>query len=58
MKRLLYGLVVLSLPWGSLSEARSDFNYWTDCDGGQVRRADLDGSGPTTLAKELTTAEK
>jgi hypothetical protein len=58
MKRLLYGLVVLSLPWDSLSEARSDFNYWTNCDGGEVRRANLDGSGPTTLAKGLTSAEK
>jgi hypothetical protein len=45
MKRFLCGLAVLCLFLGAMAQARSDFIYWTDLGGGDIRRANLDGSG-------------
>lgn len=54
MKRLFCGLAVLGLVLGALGQARSDFIYWTDYTGGDIRRANLDGSGQTTLVRGLS----
>jgi hypothetical protein len=59
MKRLLCGLVVLGLFFGVVGQTRSDFMYWTDSDfsnsnQGAIRRANLDGSGQTTLVSGLS----
>ena len=47
--QILCGLVVLGLFLGAASQARSDFMYWTDAKG--IERANLDGTGQTTLVK-------
>ncbi len=51
MKRVICGLVVLGLFLGAVGQARSDFIYWSDYFGGDVRRANLDGSGQITLVR-------
>src|SRR5262245_47866390 len=62
-KRFLYGLVFLGLFFGAVDQARSDVMYWTEYDGGNIRRANLDGTdqrillsgqtGPTGIALDL-----
>jgi hypothetical protein len=54
MKRFLCGLAVLGVFIGIMGQARSDFIYWADASGGEIRRANLDGSGQTILVKGLT----
>src|SRR5262245_50546560 len=54
-KRFLCGWVVLALFLGALGSARCDFVYWTDFDGGDIRRANLDGTGEQTLLMGLDT---
>src|SRR5687768_7639715 len=49
LKRVLCRLVVLSLYLGAVGQARSDSIYWSDFFGGNIRRANLDGTGQTTL---------
>jgi prepilin-type processing-associated H-X9-DG protein len=45
VKRFLCGLMVLGLFLAALGQARTDFIYWSDADGGDIRRANLDGTG-------------
>lgn len=49
MKRLFGGLVALGLFLGAAGQARSDWMYWTDFGSGDIRRANLDGTGQETL---------
>jgi DNA-binding beta-propeller fold protein YncE len=49
MKRLFYGLLSSALLFGAIGQARSDSMYWTDLFGGDIRRANLDGTGQQTL---------
>jgi sugar lactone lactonase YvrE len=51
MKRLFCGLLGSALCFGEMGQARSDSIYWTDLGGGDIRRANLDGSGKQTLVK-------
>jgi sugar lactone lactonase YvrE len=53
-KQLLCGLAVLGLWLGMIGPVRSDFIYWVDYNLGDIRRANLDGSGPETLVKGLS----
>jgi Domain of unknown function (DUF5050)/Low-density lipoprotein receptor repeat class B len=53
MKQVLCGLVVLGLVLGGASQARSQFMYWSDAGGGDIQRANLDGSGQVTLVSGL-----
>jgi sugar lactone lactonase YvrE len=53
MQRFLCGLVVLGLVFGGASQARSQFMYFSDGAGGDIRRANLDGSGQVTLISGL-----
>jgi DNA-binding beta-propeller fold protein YncE len=52
-KPLLCGWAILGLLLGAMGEARSDYIYWSDFGGGDIRRANLDGSGMTTLVSGL-----
>jgi hypothetical protein len=52
-KRVLCGLVVLGLVFGGASQARSQFVYWSDDIGGDIWRANLDGSGQVTVLSGL-----
>jgi hypothetical protein len=54
VKRLFCGLAVLALLLEAAGQIRSDFIYWTDLDGGKIRRANLDGSGQQVLLSGLT----
>jgi hypothetical protein len=54
MKRFLCGLVVLGLFFAVAGQARTDFIYWTDFNGGDIQRANLDGSGQTTILRGLS----
>jgi Domain of unknown function (DUF5050) len=45
----IYGWAVLGLFLGAMSQARSDYIYWSSLNGGDIRRANLDGTGQTTL---------
>jgi hypothetical protein len=49
MMRFLGSSTVLVLFLGSIGQARSDFIYWADYFGGDIRRANTDGSGQLTL---------
>ena len=51
--RFLCGLVVLGLFLGALGSARCDFIYWADFPGGDIRRANPDGTGQQTLITGL-----
>jgi sugar lactone lactonase YvrE len=53
MKGFLPGLVVLGLFLGVAAQARSQFMYWSEATGGDIRRANLDGSGQVTLLSRL-----
>jgi low density lipoprotein receptor-related protein 5/6 len=57
LKRFLCGLVVLGLFLGEVGQARSDFIYWSDDSQssfpGDIRRANLDGSGQQTVLGNL-----
>src|SRR5437773_58201 len=44
-RRLLCGLSILGLFLGTMSQARCASIYWSDVDGGDVRRANLDRTG-------------
>src|SRR5262245_21363874 len=48
-KRFLSGLAALGLFLGAVGQARSQLMYWSDFDGGDIRRANLDGSGQQIL---------
>jgi sugar lactone lactonase YvrE len=50
-QRVLRGLVHLGLVFGGAGQARSQFLYF--CDGYNIGRASLDGSGQTTLVSGL-----
>jgi Domain of unknown function (DUF5050) len=52
-QRFLCGLVVLGLVFGGASQARSQFVYWSDDRGGDIWRANLDGSGQVTILSGL-----
>jgi hypothetical protein len=52
MKRLC-GLVALVLFSGFTGQARSDSMYWSDQVGGDIVRANLDGTSQTTLVSGL-----
>src|SRR5262249_32255659 len=49
MKRFPCGLVILGLVFGGAGQARSKFMYFTDSGSGDIRRANLDGTGLMTL---------
>jgi DNA-binding beta-propeller fold protein YncE len=49
MKQLFCGLLASVLLFGAAGQARSDFVYWTDYGNGDIRRANLDGTGQTIL---------
>jgi len=49
MKRLFYGLLSSALFFGAIGHVQSDSIYWSDLLGGDIRRANLDGSGQQTL---------
>jgi hypothetical protein len=48
-KGLLSGLAALLLFCGSVGQARSQFLYWANRDGGTIERANLDGTGAVIL---------
>jgi sugar lactone lactonase YvrE len=52
-KRCLYVLAALSLFFEAAGQTRPDFIYWCDYAGGDIRRANLDGTEQTTLAQRL-----
>ena len=56
MKRGFCGLAALGLFFGVLGHARSDFIYWTDGPGRDIRRANLDGSEQETVLSNLRSA--
>src|SRR5216683_2761042 len=49
LKRFLCALAALGLFFGAAGQARPDFIYWSDFVGGSILRANLDGTGVTTL---------
>jgi hypothetical protein len=49
MKRVFCGLVALSLYLAAAHHARAGFIYWSNTMGGDIRRANLDGTEQTTL---------
>src|SRR5260370_358936 len=51
MKRLFCGLLVSALSFGAVGQARSDLMYWTDYGSGDIRQANLDGTGQTILVR-------
>src|SRR5215831_17607479 len=54
MQRVLCGLTLLVLVFGGASPARSQFMYFCDAiTPGDIRRANLDGSGQVTLVSGL-----
>jgi sugar lactone lactonase YvrE len=53
MKPLFCSLLAWVLFFGAMDQARSDFIYWSDFEGGDIRRANLDGSGQTILVSGL-----
>src|SRR5438477_534669 len=57
MKRSLPALMALGLLLGVMGQARADFLYWSDGLGHDVRRANLDGTGATTLLTGLPVPE-
>jgi sugar lactone lactonase YvrE len=48
-----WGTRTLSLCLGAIGQVRSDSIYWADYDGGDIRRANLDGSAQQTLITGL-----
>ena len=54
MKQLCCGLAAFGLLFGAVEQVRSDFIYWCEFNGGVVQRANLDGSGKTTLVRGLS----
>src|SRR5947209_6377806 len=52
--RFLCSLAILGLFLGAMGQARSDYIYWSSLNGGDIRRANLDGSGQTTLVSGLS----
>jgi sugar lactone lactonase YvrE len=52
-KPLLCGLAIVGLLLGAMGEARSDYIYWGDSVAGDIRRANLDGTGQITLVTGL-----
>ncbi|MEX2141789.1 MAG: DUF5050 domain-containing protein [Pirellulales bacterium] len=49
MKRIFCGLLALGLYLGAAGHARAGFIYWSNTSGGDIRRANLDGTEQTTL---------
>ncbi len=49
MKRVYCAAVVFAVYLGTADEAHSDYLYWSNRSGGEIRRANLDGSGQTIL---------
>jgi hypothetical protein len=54
MKQLCCGLAAVGLLFGAVEQVRSDFIYWCEFNGGDIQRANLDGSGKTTLVRGLS----
>lgn len=52
-KRIFCPLMILGLFLGATAYARADFIYWSEFGGGNIRRANLDGSGMITLVSGL-----
>src|SRR5262249_15227305 len=53
VKQFLFGLVVLGVLFATMSHAWSQLMYWVDYEAGDIRRANLDGSGQQILIKGL-----
>ena len=53
-RQLLRGTLVLGLFLGNMSQARSAAMYWSDLDGGDIQRANLDGTGQKILISGLS----
>jgi hypothetical protein len=56
LRPLTYGWAVLGVFLGAMGQARSEYIYWSDFNGGDIQRANLDGSGQTTLVSGLVGA--
>jgi sugar lactone lactonase YvrE len=54
MHRWFWNLLVLGLFLGAAQQVRSDYIYWTDYGSGDIRRANLDGTGQTVIVKGLS----
>jgi sugar lactone lactonase YvrE len=50
-KGFLSGLAALFLFLGTVGQARCQFLYWADFDGGTIQRANLDGTGAVILVR-------
>ena len=53
MQRVLGGLALLVLVFGGAGQARCQFMYFCDDGSGEIRRANLDGTGQVTLVSRL-----
>src|SRR5262249_29248091 len=53
LRPLIYGWAVMGVMLGGMGQVRSDYIYWSEFGGGNIRRANLDGSGMTTLVSGL-----
>lgn len=61
MKRFIFGFTILAAVLGAASQARSGYLLWSDNHnfgpGGDIRRADLDGSNEMTLISGLNSPD-
>src|SRR6185295_11847771 len=52
--RIVFRFLILYLIFGAVIETRSAYLYWGNLDGGDIRRANLDGTGQKILVTGIT----